>query len=87
MRGIIVALIINIILIIYVLWVKSLPASSHEKIHPDNTEIIAEAYVDVKGNKIKGSGLTPSTTPKRRSCIQLMLKNTQETKLLKPEDL
>jgi hypothetical protein len=45
------------------------------------------SFKDLSGKKIKGGGLTPVTTPGRRSCTQLMVPHSQETSLLRPGDL
>jgi hypothetical protein len=45
-----------------------------------------ESFKDLSGKKIKGSGLTPMTTPGRRACAQLMVPHSQETSLLSPGD-
>jgi hypothetical protein len=46
-----------------------------------------DSFKDLSGKKIKGAGLTPVTTPGRRSCAQLMVPHSQETSLLRPDDL
>lgn len=61
--------------------------SSEIKQKQESVETILSSFDDIKGEKIEGSGLTPLTTPSRRSCAQLMIKNQQETSSLRPYDI
>lgn len=42
---------------------------------------------DERGVSIKGSGLTPLTTPPLKSNIQLKLSDCSETSIIQPDDL
>ena len=47
-------------------------------------DVPMDSFKDIKGNNIKGAGLTRLTTPGMRSCPQLLMPHSQETSLLQP---
>jgi hypothetical protein len=82
MNSIIIVLLL--IIMVCAIRVKLLECPKSPIIIPN---VIKESFEDIEGVKIKGSGLTPTTTPARRSCAQLMVSNSQETSLLRPGDI
>lgn len=81
-------IIIVILLILIVCTIRAKLSMIIHELHRQPPVLVMPmgSFKDLTGKKIKGKGLTPLTTPGRRSCAQLMVPNSQETSSIRPDD-
>jgi hypothetical protein len=79
-------MICGIIIVVLLILIMCIVRAKLVTIHTIEMVMPMDSFTDIKGGKIKGAGLTRSTTPARKSCPQLMVPQSQETSLLRPND-